>query len=122
MNERQITTIDGMFDKATRQAIGLLPNFFTEGAQRPLKEAGLGLSPMRDKATQIGIEHLIRVMNKDKERGLTAHAHAHHLISQFNHWPQEALESNPLKLPKLRILRLASNMPGLEFDCMPPPH
>jgi hypothetical protein len=87
-----------------------------------MKEAGIGLPPMRDRATQMGIEHLTRVMNKDTERGFTAHAHVHRLLSQFNHWPQEALESNPLKLPTLRILRLASNIPGLEYDRVPPLH
>jgi hypothetical protein len=50
-NKRQLTTIDGILDKAMRQALGLLPNFPIEGVQRPLKEAGLGLSPMRDRAT-----------------------------------------------------------------------
>ena len=59
----------------------------------------------------MGIEPLTRVMNKDTERGFTARAHVHRrLLSQLNHWPQEALESNPLKLPTLRILRLASNI------------
>ena len=75
---------------------------------------------MRDKATQMGIEHLTRVMNKYTKRGFTAHAHVHRLLSQVNHWPREALESNPLKLPTLRILRLASHIPGLEYDCLPP--
>ena len=32
------------------------------------------------------------------------------------------MESNPLKLPTLRILRLASHIPGLEYDCLPPLH
>ena len=64
-----------------RQALGLLPNFPSEGVHRPLKEAGLGLSPMRDRAKQMGIEHLTRVMNKDKEIGFTAHAYAHCLLS-----------------------------------------
>jgi hypothetical protein len=77
---------------------------------------------MRDRTMQIGIEHLTRVMNKNTERGFTAHAHVHRLLSQFNHWPQEALEYNPLKLPTLRILRLASNIPGLEYDRLPPLH
>jgi hypothetical protein len=55
-NERQLTTIDGILNKAMRQAIGLLPNFPSKGVQRPLKEAGLGLPPMQDIATQMGIE------------------------------------------------------------------
>ena len=84
-NEIQLTTIDGIINKAMRQATGLLPNFPSEGVQKPLKEAGLGLPPIRDRATQMGIEHLTRVMNKDSERGFTAHAHAHRLITQFNH-------------------------------------
>ena len=61
-------------------------------------------------------------MNKDFERGFTAHAHVHRLLSHFSHWPLEALESNPLKLPTLRILRLASHIPGLEYDGLPPFH
>ena len=77
---------------------------------------------MRDRDTQMEIEHLTRVMNKDTERGFTVHAHVHRLLSQFNHWPQEALESNTLKLPILRIHRLASTVPGLEFDRLPPLH
>jgi hypothetical protein len=97
-NERQLMTIDGILNKAMRQAIGLLPNVPSEGVQRPLKEAGLGLPPMQDRATQMGIEHLTRVVNKDSERGFTAHAHVHPLLLHFNHWPREALESNPLKL------------------------
>jgi len=76
-------------------------------------------APMRDRATQMEIEHLTRVINKDTERGFTAHAHVLRLLSQFNNWPQEALESNPLKLPTLRIPRLASNIPWLEYVRMP---
>jgi hypothetical protein len=121
-NERQLTTIDGIPDKAMREALGLQPKFPNEGVQRPLKEAGLGLSPMRDRATQTGIEHLTRVMNKDTERGFTTHAHVHRLLTQFNHWPQEALEASPLKLPTLRIVRLANNIPGLEYDHLSPLH
>jgi hypothetical protein len=84
-NEGQLTTIDGIFNKAMRQAICLLPNFCSEGVQRPLKEAGLDLPPMQDRPTEMGIEHLTRVVNKDSKRGFTAHAHVHRLLSQFNH-------------------------------------
>jgi hypothetical protein len=63
-----------------RQALDLLPNFPIEGVQRPHKEACLGLPPIRDRATQMGIEHLTRVMNKDTERRFTVHAHVHRLL------------------------------------------
>ena len=84
-NDRQLSTPDGILNKATRQAIGLLPNFPTEGVQRALKEAGLGLPPTRDRATQMGTEHLTNAMNKNTQRGFTAHAHVHRLITDFNH-------------------------------------
>ncbi len=71
-NARQLTTIDGILKKAMRQALGLLPNFPTEGVQRPLKETDLSLSLMIDRATKIGIEHLIRDINKVTERWCTA--------------------------------------------------
>jgi hypothetical protein len=68
----------------------------------------------------MGIEHLTRVVNKYSERGFTAHAHVHRLLFKFNHWSRDALESNPLKLLTIRILKLASRIPGLEFDGLPP--
>ena len=46
-NEKQLTTIDGILNKAMRQAIDLLPNFSSEGVQKPLKESGLGLPHAR---------------------------------------------------------------------------
>ena len=102
-----------------RQAIGLLPNFPTEGVQRPLKELGLGLPSIRERATQMGAEHLATTTNKDTERLYLAHAHTLRLLIQFGHWPTEALESNPLKLPTLRILRLASTIRDFAMDYLP---
>ena len=119
-NDRQLITIDGILNKAMRQPIGLLPNFPTEGVQRLLKEAGLGLPLIRDRATQMGVEHITRTMNKNTERGFTAHAHVHMTISQSNHWQTGAIETPSLKLPTLRIPRLASAIPGLEFANLPP--
>jgi hypothetical protein len=68
----------------------------------------------------MGIKHLINTINKGTERGFLAHSHTLRILTQFNHWRTEALESNPLKLPTLLILRLASNMKGLELDNLPP--
>ena len=85
LNDRQLTTIDGILNKAMRQAIGLVPNFPIEGVQRPLKELGLELPSIRERATQMGVDHLVTTMNKDMERGYLAHAHSLRLISQFGH-------------------------------------
>jgi len=67
----------------------------------------------------MGIEHLINTMNKDTERGFLAHSHTLRILTKFNYWPTEALESFPFKLPTLRILRLASNIKGLELYSLP---
>jgi hypothetical protein len=50
-NERQFITFDGILNKAIRQALGLLPNLHMEEVQIPLKEVGMGLPSMRDRAT-----------------------------------------------------------------------
>ena len=50
-NDKQLSEIDGILNKALRLATGLLSNFFTEGVQRPLKEMGLGLPSIRYRAT-----------------------------------------------------------------------
>ncbi len=80
-NDRQYTEIDGILNRAMRQAKGLLPNFPTEGVQRPPKDLGLGLPSIRDRATQMGIEHLINTMNKDTERGFLAHYYTHRILT-----------------------------------------
>jgi len=77
---------------------------------------------MRDRAKQTGIEHLTYFMSKDTARGFTDHTHVHRLLTQFNHWPLEALESNPLKLPTHRILSLPSTIPVIDYDRLPPLH
>jgi hypothetical protein len=74
---------------------------------------GLGLPSTRDRATKMGIEHLVNTMNKYTERIYLAHSHTLSILTQFNHWLTEALESNPLKLSTLRILRLASTIKDL---------
>ena len=91
-----------------------------EGVQRPPKEMGLGLPSVRDRAIQMGIEHPINTMNKDTEQGYLAHSNTLRIPTQFKHWPTEALESNPLRLPTLRKLRLASTIKDLELDNLPP--
>ncbi len=58
-------------------------------------------------------------MNKDTETGYLAYSHVLRILTQFNHWPTEAPESNPLKLPTLRTLRLASPVKGLELVNLP---
>ena len=76
----------------------------------------LGHPSVRDRATQMGITN----MKKDTERGYLAHFQILRILTQFNHWPTEALESNPLKIPLLRILHLASTLKDPELDNPPP--
>ena len=53
--DSQLDTIDKILNKASRNALGLTPNFPTEAKHRPMKKMGLGYAPLKDKATQMGI-------------------------------------------------------------------
>ncbi len=53
-NDRQRTTIDGILNKAMRQAIGLLPNFPTEGVQRPIKNSVMAYPPSKTELPKWG--------------------------------------------------------------------
>jgi hypothetical protein len=36
---------------------------------------GVGYAPLKDEATQMGIEHLMEILNKPTDRGYLAYAH-----------------------------------------------
>ena len=76
---RQLTMIDGILNKAMRQVTRLLSIFPTEEVQRPLKELGLGLPHIKDRAT--GVEHIIRTTDKDTERGYLSHSHVFRILT-----------------------------------------
>jgi hypothetical protein len=67
--DSQLDTIDKILHKAARNAVGLTPIFPTKAIHRPAKEMGLGYAPLKDKATQMGIEHLMEILNKPTDRG-----------------------------------------------------
>ncbi len=67
----------------------------------------------------MGTRHLLNSMNKNSETRYLAYSHTHRILTQFNHWPTEALESNPLKLPTLRVLRLASTITNIHLENLP---
>ena len=56
--DKQLEHVDTNLKKATRNALGLTPSFPTEAIHRPTIELGLGYTPMKDKATQMGVEHI----------------------------------------------------------------
>ena len=72
--DKQLSTIDKILNNAARNALGLTPSFLTEAIHRPTKERGLGYAPLRHKATQMGIEHLMDIFNKPTDRGYLAYA------------------------------------------------
>jgi hypothetical protein len=55
--DKQLETIDKILNKAARNALGLAPSFPTEAIHKPRKEMGIGYAPMKERATQMGIEH-----------------------------------------------------------------
>ena len=67
--DTQLDKIDKILNKAARNALGVTPRFPTEAITRLAKELGLGYAPLKDKATQMGIEHLMEILNKSTYRG-----------------------------------------------------
>ncbi len=100
--------------------MGLIPSFPTEEINRPTKEMGLGYAPLRNKATQMGIEHLMDIINKPPtDRDYLAYAHTSRVANTYQHWPKEAYEANQAKLPTLRVLSYVQNITGAELEHIP---
>jgi len=103
-------------NKATRNAIGLISSFPTDGIHRPTKEIGLWYAPMKDRATQMGIEHITDILNKPTDRGYISHAHTTRVTNPCQHWPKKVHEANQARLPTLRVLFYIHNIPGAELE------
>jgi hypothetical protein len=97
--DSQLDKIDKILNKSARNALGLTPIFPNEVIHRPTKEMGLGYAPLKDKATQMGLEHLMDILNKPTERGYLAYAHTSRVATTYQHWPKEAYEANQAKFP-----------------------
>ncbi len=83
--DKQLETIDKLLNKAARHAFGLAPSFPTEAIHTPTSEIGLGYAPMKDRATQMGIEHITKNLNKLSGRGYIAHAHTTRIANKYHH-------------------------------------
>jgi hypothetical protein len=79
----------------------------------------LGYEPLSNKATQMGIEHLMDILNKPTDRGYLAYPHTHRVATTHQHWPKEAYEANQAKLPSLRVLSYVQNITGAELEHIP---
>jgi len=115
----QLNTIDKTLNKADINALGPTPIFLTEAIHRLTKEMGLGYLPIRNKATQMGIEHLMDILNKPTDRGYLAYAHTSRVATTYQHWQKEAYEANQAKLPTLRVLSYVHNITGAELEHIP---
>ncbi len=73
--DSQLYTIAKILNKVARNALGLTPSFPTEAIHRHVKDMELGYAPLKDKATQIRIEHLMGILDKPTERGYLAYGH-----------------------------------------------
>jgi hypothetical protein len=117
--DSQLDTSAKILINATSNALGLTPIFPTEAIHRPTKELGLGYAPLKDKATQMGIEHLMGTLNKHTERRYLVYAHTSRVATTYQHWPKEAYEANQAKLPTLRIISYIQNIAGAELEHIP---
>jgi hypothetical protein len=90
--DKQLERVDKVLNKATRNALGLIPSFPTEATHRPTKQMGLGYTPMKNRAAKMGIEHITKIINKPTDRGYIAYAHTTRVANTYRHWPKEAYE------------------------------
>jgi hypothetical protein len=74
---------------------------------------------MKDRATQMGIEHVTDILDKPTDRGYIAHAHTTGLENTYQRWPKEAHEANQAKLPTLCVLSYIRNIPEAELESIP---
>jgi hypothetical protein len=65
--------------------MGLAPSFPTEAIYRPAKEMGIGYALLRNKATQMGIEHLMDILNKPTNGGYLAYEHTSRVATTYQH-------------------------------------
>ncbi len=65
---------------------------------------GLVYAPLKNKATQMGIEYLMDILNNLTDRGYLAYAQTSRVATTYQHRPKEAYEANQAKLPTLRVL------------------
>ncbi len=65
--------------------IGLIPSFPTEAIHRPTKEMGLGYDTMKDKATQMSIEHITEFINNPTYRGYIAYTYTTRVTNTYRH-------------------------------------
>jgi hypothetical protein len=72
--DKHLKAKDKLLNKAARLAIGLIPGFPTETIHRPTKEIWLEYAPLKDRATQMRIEHIHDVLNKPTEEDIY-HSH-----------------------------------------------
>jgi hypothetical protein len=79
----------------------------------------LEYAPLKDKATQMGIEHLMEILNKLTERGYLAYANTSRVATTYQHWPKEAYKANQAKLPPLRVLSYIQHIAGAELEHTP---
>jgi hypothetical protein len=77
---------------------------------------GIGYAPMKDRATQMGIEHITEMLSKSTDRGYLAYAHTTRVAKTYHHWPKEAHEATQARLPTLRVLSYIQNIPGAELE------
>ena len=83
--DSQLDTIDRILNKAARNALGLTPSFPIEVILRPTKEMGLDYAPLKDNATQMGIEHIMCILNKPTERAYLSYAHTSRVATTYQH-------------------------------------
>ena len=119
LTDTQLDRVDRILNTSTCKAYNLIASFPTEAIPKPLSELGLGKFPIQERATQMGLEHLVNTLNKPSQRGHMAFAHVSQLAARFQHWPAESDVGGLANLPTVRLLRYIHTIPGMELLHIP---
>ncbi len=114
--DKQLEKIDTILDKAARNALEITPSFPTKAIHGPTKKMGLGYAPMKDRANQMGIEHITEIINEPTDKGYIAYIHTTRVANTYHHRPKEAYEATQARLLTLRVLSYLRSIPGAELE------
>ncbi len=67
VTDKQLERINKLLNKAARNAIGLTPRLSNRSYTSTNKRNGAGIFTLKDRASQMGIEHITEVLNKPTE-------------------------------------------------------
>ena len=111
--------MDRILNTNISKAYNLILSFPTKVLHKHPSELGLDKPQIKERATQVGHEHLVKTLNRPSQREHLAHVSL--LAKRFQHWPSES-DRGMANLPTLRLVSCIHTIPGMELSHLPKLH